>query len=111
MYIIRLICFYFQAVIAAAMTTKSPFVAPLDKLDLANLAKKSMSCSCSDHLTLYRAYTGYHYLFKLIYKTHTQLLEQLISCSSSDYLTLCKSFYKVSFLFVQVKTILKRKLI
>ncbi|KAK3103438.1 hypothetical protein FSP39_019253 [Pinctada imbricata] len=47
------------AVIAAAMTTKSPFVAPLQKLDLAQSMKMSMAAACSDHLTVYRAYVGW----------------------------------------------------
>ena len=51
--------FTLQAVIAAAMTTKSPFVAPLQKLDLAQSIKMSMATGCSDHLTVYRAYAGW----------------------------------------------------
>ncbi|XP_064594320.1 ATP-dependent RNA helicase DHX29-like [Liolophura sinensis] len=44
------------AVIAAAMTGKSPFVVPLNKRDEADLAKRAFAVSCSDHLTLYNAY-------------------------------------------------------
>ncbi|XP_069133013.1 ATP-dependent RNA helicase dhx29-like isoform X2 [Argopecten irradians] len=47
------------AVIAAAMTTKSPFVAPIQKLDLAQAAKVSLSTAASDHLTVYKAYLGW----------------------------------------------------
>ncbi|XP_060072709.1 ATP-dependent RNA helicase DHX29-like isoform X2 [Ylistrum balloti] len=47
------------AVIAAAMTTKSPFVAPIQKLDLAQAAKVSMATAASDHLTVYKAYLGW----------------------------------------------------
>ncbi|CAG2189993.1 DHX29 [Mytilus edulis] len=64
------------AVIAAAMTTKSPFVAPLDKLDLANLAKNSMATSCSDHLTLYRAYTGWKQAQKIGYQSEQQYCQK-----------------------------------
>ncbi|XP_033752111.1 ATP-dependent RNA helicase DHX29-like isoform X2 [Pecten maximus] len=47
------------AVIAAAMTTKSPFVAPIQKLDLAQAAKVSLATAASDHLTVYKAYLGW----------------------------------------------------
>lgn len=47
------------AIIAAAMTTTSPFAAPLQKLDLAQTAKMSMATSCSDHLTVYKAYISW----------------------------------------------------
>ncbi|XP_076472427.1 LOW QUALITY PROTEIN: ATP-dependent RNA helicase DHX29-like [Babylonia areolata] len=47
------------AVIAAAMTDKSPFVVPLSRRDEANTAKLSLSTSASDHLTVYRAYLGW----------------------------------------------------
>ncbi|OWF52378.1 ATP-dependent RNA helicase Dhx29 [Mizuhopecten yessoensis] len=47
------------AVVAAAMTTKSPFVAPIQKLDLAQAAKVSMATAASDHLTVYKAYLGW----------------------------------------------------
>lgn len=51
-------CEYLQAVIAAAMTEKSPFVVPLGKRDLADTAKRAMSIACSDHLTVYKAFEG-----------------------------------------------------
>lgn len=48
-----------QAVIAAAMTGKSPFVMPINKRDEADVAKRAFAVSCSDHLTLYNAYLRY----------------------------------------------------
>lgn len=47
------------AVIAAAMTDKSPFVVPLSRREEANAAKLALSTAASDHLTLYRAYSGW----------------------------------------------------
>ena len=47
-----------QAVIAAAMTDKSPFVVPLSHREEANAAKQSLATAASDHLTVYRAYLG-----------------------------------------------------
>ncbi|KAK7463169.1 hypothetical protein BaRGS_00038228, partial [Batillaria attramentaria] len=47
------------AVIAAAMTDKSPFVVPLSRREEANAAKLALSTAASDHLTLYRAYKGW----------------------------------------------------
>ncbi|XP_062898996.1 ATP-dependent RNA helicase DHX29 isoform X1 [Mobula hypostoma] len=47
------------AIIAAAMTEKSPFVTPVNGKDEANLAKAAMSLSNSDHLTIYNAYLGW----------------------------------------------------
>ncbi|KAL8581805.1 hypothetical protein ACOMHN_010179 [Nucella lapillus] len=47
------------AVIAAAMTDKSPFVVPLSRRDEANAAKLSLSVAASDHLTVFRAYLGW----------------------------------------------------
>ncbi|XP_041377574.1 ATP-dependent RNA helicase DHX29-like [Gigantopelta aegis] len=52
-------CLEQVAVIAAAITDKSPFQVPLNKKDLANTAKQAMAVACSDHLTLYRAYDGW----------------------------------------------------
>lgn len=49
----------FQAVIAASMTDKSPFVVPIGKLDAVNAAKQAISLAASDHLTIYKAYHGY----------------------------------------------------
>ena len=53
-----LIYLNFQSVIAAAMTDKSPFVAPIGKQDMANLAKQSLAVACSDQITVYKAYLG-----------------------------------------------------
>ncbi|XP_005113474.2 ATP-dependent RNA helicase dhx29 [Aplysia californica] len=47
------------AVIAAAMTDKSPFVVPLSKRSEADSAKQAMSVANSDHLTLYKAFSGW----------------------------------------------------
>ncbi|XP_071825877.1 ATP-dependent RNA helicase dhx29-like isoform X2 [Apostichopus japonicus] len=47
------------SVIAAAMTDKSPFIVPLEKRDRANQAKRAMSVAASDHLTLFKAYSGW----------------------------------------------------
>ncbi|XP_071109259.1 ATP-dependent RNA helicase dhx29-like [Haliotis cracherodii] len=52
-------CLEQVAVIAAAMTEKSPFVVPLGKRDLADTAKRAMSIACSDHLTVYKAFEGW----------------------------------------------------
>jgi ATP-dependent RNA helicase DHX29 len=51
--------FVVQAVIAAAMSDKSPFVVPLGQRDKANSAKQALAIAASDHLTVYRAYLGY----------------------------------------------------
>ncbi len=48
----------FQAVMAAAMTDKSPFVVPLGKRDQADAVKKAMAVGASDHITIYKAYAG-----------------------------------------------------
>eukprot|EP00940_MAST-03C_sp_MAST-3C-sp2_P001817 g1817.t1 len=45
--------------IAASLSFRSPFVAPLDKRDEADRAKRSFSVLCSDHLTLLRAFDGW----------------------------------------------------
>lgn len=47
-----------KSVIAAAMTDKPPFVVPLEKRDKANEAKRGMSIASSDHLTIFKAYSG-----------------------------------------------------
>ena len=49
---------YMQAIIAAAMTDKSPFVAPVGKQDTANLAKQALAIASSDQLTVYKSYLG-----------------------------------------------------
>ena len=65
---------------AAAMTTKSPFVAPIQKLDLAQAAKVSMAISCSDHLTVYKAFIGYESNFKnhLVSQSKNQSINSLM---------------------------------
>jgi len=40
------------------MTDKSPFVAPLGKLDAVNAVKQSLAVGASDQLTIYKAYVG-----------------------------------------------------
>ncbi|KAK3593313.1 hypothetical protein CHS0354_031372 [Potamilus streckersoni] len=47
------------AVIAAAMTDRSPFLVPIGKQDLANTAKQSLAVAASDHLTVFKAYVGW----------------------------------------------------
>ncbi|XP_059164775.1 ATP-dependent RNA helicase DHX29-like [Physella acuta] len=47
------------AVIAAAMTDKSPFVVPLSKRSEADVAKENLAVGNSDHLTVYKAYHGW----------------------------------------------------
>ncbi|XP_063953335.1 ATP-dependent RNA helicase dhx29-like [Lytechinus pictus] len=47
------------AVIASAMTDKPPFLVPLGKRSLADAAKRSMSVANSDHITIYKAYSGW----------------------------------------------------
>ncbi|XP_055863489.1 ATP-dependent RNA helicase dhx29-like isoform X1 [Biomphalaria glabrata] len=47
------------AIIAASMTEKSPFVAPLSKKSEADIAKQSLAVYCSDHITLYNAFKGW----------------------------------------------------
>ncbi|BFZ23488.1 hypothetical protein BsWGS_26527 [Bradybaena similaris] len=48
------------AVVAAAMTEKSPFVVPLSKRSEADAAKEALSVAFSDHITLYKAYQGWY---------------------------------------------------
>lgn len=50
-------CLEPAAVIAAAVSGKSPFVVPLEKRSEANMAKQNLSTACSDHLTIYNAYS------------------------------------------------------
>ncbi|GAB1597821.1 ATP-dependent RNA helicase DHX29-like [Argonauta hians] len=50
-------CLEPAAVIAAAMSGKSPFVVPLEKKSEANMAKQNLAIACSDHLTIYNAYS------------------------------------------------------
>ena len=45
--------------IAAIMSFRSPFNAPMDKRDAANLVKRQMALGKSDHLSLLRAYYGW----------------------------------------------------
>ncbi|XP_041103244.1 ATP-dependent RNA helicase DHX29-like isoform X2 [Polyodon spathula] len=47
------------AVIAAAISEKSPFATPMNRKDEANLAKAALALSNSDHLTIYNAYKGW----------------------------------------------------
>ncbi|KAG8456620.1 hypothetical protein GDO86_002409 [Hymenochirus boettgeri] len=47
------------AVLAATMTEKSPFVTPIGEKDKADLTKSAMAVSNSDHLTIFRAYSGW----------------------------------------------------
>ncbi|XP_067889108.1 ATP-dependent RNA helicase DHX29 isoform X2 [Heterodontus francisci] len=47
------------AIIAAAMTEKSPFVTPINGKDEANFAKAALALANSDHLTVYNAYLGW----------------------------------------------------
>uniref|UniRef100_A0A0B6YIZ1 Helicase-associated domain-containing protein n=1 Tax=Arion vulgaris TaxID=1028688 RepID=A0A0B6YIZ1_9EUPU len=47
------------AIIAAAMTEKSPFVVPLSKRSEAEAAKDTLAVAYSDHITLYKAYHGW----------------------------------------------------
>ena len=55
---LTVISFYFQAVIAAAMTDKPPFVVPLSKKSEADTAKQALSLANSDHVTLLKAFVG-----------------------------------------------------
>ncbi|XP_024989682.1 DExH-box ATP-dependent RNA helicase DExH5, mitochondrial isoform X1 [Cynara cardunculus var. scolymus] len=60
--------------VVAGLSVRDPFLAPLDKKDLAEAAKAQFSCDYSDHLALVRAYegwkvaeyglTGYEYCWK-----------------------------------------------
>lgn len=50
-------CLEPTAVIAAAISGKSPFVVPLEKRSEANIAKQNLSIANSDHLTIYNAYS------------------------------------------------------
>ncbi|MGH0173909.1 UNVERIFIED_CONTAM: hypothetical protein FKN15_009502 [Acipenser sinensis] len=47
------------AIIAAAISEKSPFATPMNRKDEANLAKAALALSNSDHLTIYNAYKGW----------------------------------------------------
>ena len=40
------------------MTEKSPFAVPIDKRDQADAARRALAVANSDHLTLYKAFTG-----------------------------------------------------
>ena len=48
----------FQAIVAAAMTDKSPFVVPMGKRAEADAARHSLAIANSDHITLFKAYVG-----------------------------------------------------
>ena len=50
-------CLEPAAVIAAAVSGKSPFVVPLEKRSEANMAKQNLATANSDHLTIYNAYS------------------------------------------------------
>ena len=50
--------FSFQAIIAASMADKSPFVAPLEKRELANQSRMKFALHSSDHITIYNAFMG-----------------------------------------------------
>ena len=45
--------------IAAGVGFRSPFMAPMDKRDEADAAKRKIAATASDHLTLVRAYAGW----------------------------------------------------
>jgi ATP-dependent RNA helicase DHX36 len=45
--------------IAAGVGFRSPFLAPMDKRDEADAAKRKIAAQASDHLTLVRAYAGW----------------------------------------------------
>ncbi|XP_033098056.1 ATP-dependent RNA helicase dhx29-like [Anneissia japonica] len=47
------------AIIAAAMTDKSPFIVPLEKRGEANAAKRALAIANSDHITIYKVYSGW----------------------------------------------------
>jgi len=47
--------------IAAGVGFRSPFMAPMDKRDEADAAKRKIASQSSDHLTLVRAYAGWLY--------------------------------------------------
>ncbi|XP_050977642.1 ATP-dependent RNA helicase DHX29 [Labeo rohita] len=47
------------AIIAAAMSEKSPFVTPMSRKEEANLAKSALAVANSDHMTIYNAYLGW----------------------------------------------------
>uniref|UniRef100_A0A3B4FDD7 ATP-dependent RNA helicase DHX29 n=1 Tax=Pundamilia nyererei TaxID=303518 RepID=A0A3B4FDD7_9CICH len=47
------------AIIAAAITEKSPFFTPMNRKEEANLAKAALAIANSDHLTIYNAYLGW----------------------------------------------------
>eukprot|EP00057_Strongylocentrotus_purpuratus_P033896 XP_793172.4 PREDICTED: ATP-dependent RNA helicase DHX29 [Strongylocentrotus purpuratus] len=47
------------AVIASAMTDKPPFLVPLGKRSQADAAKRSMAVANSDHITIYKAFSGW----------------------------------------------------
>jgi len=48
----------YQAVVAASMTDKSPFVAPLGKQDQVNAARHALAVANSDQLTIVNAFLG-----------------------------------------------------
>ncbi|KAL1266876.1 hypothetical protein QQF64_002551 [Cirrhinus molitorella] len=47
------------AIIAAAMSEKSPFLTPMSRKEEANLAKSALAVTNSDHMTIYNAYLGW----------------------------------------------------
>ncbi|XP_073685275.1 LOW QUALITY PROTEIN: ATP-dependent RNA helicase DHX29 [Garra rufa] len=47
------------AIIAAAMSEKSPFLTPMSRKEEANLAKSALAVANSDHMTIYNAYLGW----------------------------------------------------
>ncbi|KAK2151742.1 hypothetical protein LSH36_353g09030 [Paralvinella palmiformis] len=53
-------CLQPTAIIAAALSEKSPFSAPINKREMADVAKQSLSTANSDHLTLLRAFLMWH---------------------------------------------------
>lgn len=52
-------CLEPAAVIAASMTDKSPFVAPIEKRDMADATRARFALDNSDHLTLYNAFLSW----------------------------------------------------
>ncbi|KAK0574066.1 hypothetical protein LWI29_017718 [Acer saccharum] len=57
--------------IVAGLSVRDPFLAPLDKKDLAEAAKSQFSWDYSDHLALVRAYEGWRELKETLLGTNT----------------------------------------
>ncbi|CAM9250154.1 unnamed protein product, partial [Laminaria digitata] len=52
-------CVEAAVTIAAAMSCRNPFVAPFDKRDIADEARRTFALALSDHLTLLKAFDGW----------------------------------------------------